>query len=331
MARFLVGLLVLGVSGAVWADSFGSGDHEFAIEFVLIGDAGNSGDIRDACPDVADPYGCGAVGYEYRIGKYEITNGQWDAFVAGAGAPNGNPSDAYDNNGYWEGEDLPSHSISWYEAAQFCNYLTSGDKSLGAYVFSGDNTAPGDFLAVDRDWALSAFYVVYVIPTEDEWYKAAYYDGSGYWTYANGSNLQPIADEGWNYFGGEYEPHWAVGTGTMEQNGTFDMMGNVYEWNETLVGGGLARGYRGGACNASGGDMASFDRTNYGDPNKESDVLGLRVAAIGEYVVTGCEYALAGDLNDDCRVDLVDFSMLVSNWLVDCYADPSDPACVLKQ
>ena len=31
----------------------------------------------------------GAVGYNYRIGKYEVTNAQWNAFTAAVGAPTG--------------------------------------------------------------------------------------------------------------------------------------------------------------------------------------------------------------------------------------------------
>jgi len=43
-----------------------------------------------------------------------------------------------------------------------------------------------------------------------------------------------------------------------------------------------------------------------------------------------CEYVLAGDLNDDCKVDFSDFEILADNWLIDCNLNPSDPACVPK-
>ena len=40
-----------------------------------------------------------------------------------------------------------------------------------------------------------------------------------------------------------------------------------------------------------------------------------------------CNYELAGDLNNDCRVDLQDIALLASNWLVDCNVDPTHPSC----
>ncbi len=43
-----------------------------------------------------------------------------------------------------------------------------------------------------------------------------------------------------------------------------------------------------------------------------------------------CLYVLAGDLNDDCKVDFSDFALLAANWLIDCNIDPNDPACVPK-
>jgi probable HAF family extracellular repeat protein len=43
-----------------------------------------------------------------------------------------------------------------------------------------------------------------------------------------------------------------------------------------------------------------------------------------------CPYTLAGDLNDDCKVDFADFAVMATNWLVDCHAEPTDPACVPK-
>jgi hypothetical protein len=43
-----------------------------------------------------------------------------------------------------------------------------------------------------------------------------------------------------------------------------------------------------------------------------------------------CQYSLAGDLNDDCKVDLYDFAQMASNWLINCSADPNDPECYTK-
>lgn len=90
------------------------------IDFVTIGNASNS----------ADNTGYGAVGYDYSIGKYEVTNAQWDAFVSAAGAPTGNDVlgyNPYNRSATYTGGQQPINEVSWYEATQFYNYLTSGD------------------------------------------------------------------------------------------------------------------------------------------------------------------------------------------------------------
>jgi formylglycine-generating enzyme required for sulfatase activity len=240
------------------------------IDFVTIGNAGNA----------ADTTGYGAVANEFRIGKYEVTNAQWNAFVSIAGVPTGNPIYAYNENGYWNGTNVPANEISWYEAAQFCNYLTSGDKSKGAYQFSGDNTNPGDFLGINRASSISTYGISYVIPTEDEWYKAAYYTGSGYSLYANGTNTVPSTSQACYNQSQLYAGPWDIGTGTMEQNGTFDMMGNVWEWNETLFEI-SARGFRGGCYYDGNMDLRSA-YPQHVSPDLEGLLLGFRVASIPE-------------------------------------------------
>ena len=230
------------------------------MDFVPIGNAGNAPDTRIMIDGTS---GYGAVGYDYSIGKYEVTYGQWSTFVAAAGAPTGSDG-GYDIPPSYTRALQPVTRASWYEAVQFCNYLTSGEKSLGAYLFSGNNANPGAFLGVDRATALTAYGTIYALPTEDEWYKAAYYkpDGSGYSHYANGTNTPPIAGIDALYGVTSGEP-WDVGAGTEEQNGTFDMMGNLWEWNEASLVGGSNRGLRGGAFFSDNYHLSSYYRNGY--------------------------------------------------------------------
>jgi formylglycine-generating enzyme required for sulfatase activity len=261
------------------AVNFASADiiREINIDFVTIGNAGNAA-------DTGGTPGCGAVSYNYRIGKYEVTNAQWDSFTAAAGAPTGN-NGGYAKSAHFTGAQQPTNCVSWYEASQFCNYLTSGDKSKGAYLFSGDNTNPGDFLGIDRDAAKVDYGTIYFLPTEDEWYKAAYYkpNGSGYSLYANGTDTAPIAGVQSNYNYAIGAP-WNVNTGTQEQNGTFNMMGNVWEWNETLLNGSF-RGLRGGSYYYGDSyQISSSDRFYYYPlyPSNEDINFGFRVASVPE-------------------------------------------------
>jgi formylglycine-generating enzyme required for sulfatase activity len=286
------------------AVNFASADtiREINMDFVTIGNAGNAGDTRTGTDytgnPIANPYGCGTVSYNYRIGKYEVTAAQWQTINTAAGIG---------DTGYWTGNQ-PVASISWYDAAQFCNYLTSGNKYSGAYKFDIN----GNFQEIDRVSSISTYGTTYVIPTENEWYKAAYYTGSGYSSYANGLNTIPAADNGWNYDGGAYSSPWAVGTGTMEQNDTFDMMGNVWEWNESSIYD-YVRGRRGGAYPNYDGYLASSGR-NSAEPDYEGDGVGFRVASLAP-VGPLCPSA---DLTDDCVVDFNDIAVLVAEWLNVC-------------
>jgi formylglycine-generating enzyme required for sulfatase activity len=253
--------------------NFASADtiRGIGMDFVTIGNAGNAGDTRtgtDSGYPLANPYGCGAVGYNYRIGKYEVTAAQWQTINTAAGIG---------NSGTWSGNQ-PAASITWYDAAQFCNYLTSGNKYSGAYKFD----IGGNFLSTDRVSSISTYGTTYVIPTEDEWYKAAYFkpNGSGYSLYANGTSTAPIAGVNSNYDWAIGAP-WNITNGTQEQNGTFDMMGNVWEWNETLFYG-SSRGLRGGSYYFRPQyDLRSSIRGIY-DPYYEYYDLGFRVASVPE-------------------------------------------------
>jgi formylglycine-generating enzyme required for sulfatase activity len=272
-ARMLICLAVVCMMAVV---NFASAEtiRGINIDFVTIGNAGNAGDTRTGldeygCP-LAYPYGCGAVSSNYRIGKYEVTATQWQTINTAAGIG---------DSGTMSGNQ-PAADFSWYEAAQFCNYLTSGNKYSGAYKFD----ISGNFQEIDRASSILTYGRTYVIPTEDEWYKAAYYkpNASGYSLYANGTDTAPVAGVNSNYNGAIGSPWDIITNGTQEQNGTFDMMGNVWEWNETLIDGSY-RVLRGGSYGSYDFDLrSSYRGSDIADPDYEGNFLGFRVASVPE-------------------------------------------------
>jgi formylglycine-generating enzyme required for sulfatase activity len=248
--------------------------------FVTIGDADNPSDPST---------GCGAVAYEYRISDHEVTIAEFQASGAGN-----------DNEDYWNegirtvGGNAPASNVSWYEATKYCNWLTSGDVYSGAYLYDDS----GIFLGVDRDMAVATYGTVYVLPTDDEWYKAAFYTGNenSLWSlYANGTDIVPIhgTSDGWNYenddgyANGSPNYVWVVGFGGKEQNSTYDMMGNVWEWTESAYDGILdnlseVRAIRGGSYETGEGSLDA-ESPGAGNPLFESyGTLGFRVVMIPE-------------------------------------------------
>lgn len=75
--------------------------------------------------------------------------------------------------------------------------------------------------------------------------------------------------------------------------GAFDMNGNVWEWNETLIG--SSRGMRGGSYSSSGGGLRSSGQSNF-NASSASRGIGFRLAS------PEC----VADFNDDGKVDAMD-------------------------
>ncbi len=263
---FVAAMVANAAGVAAQADAITHGGTTINMAFVNVGNAGNA----------ADNTGYGAVGYNYRIGKYEVSAGQWAAVLAAA--------PGVGNAAYWGGSQ-PAAGISWYEAAKFCNWLTTGDVNKGVY-----DTAT--WAIMDHQTAGATYGTAYFIPTLNEWYKAAYYDpakagGAGYWDYPTGSDSAPTAVYEGTSPGTAVYVNWLAPTtpanvdncGGLSPYGTMGQGGNVWEWNESSVS--VYRGVRGGGIN---GDfnflLASFRDSRIG--TTESYSIGFRVASVPE-------------------------------------------------
>ena len=81
------------------------------------------------------------------------------------------------------------------------------------------------------------------------------------------------------------------------------------------------------------GSIVAWGDNYKGQCDVPSPNTGFTAIAAGGYHslgLKGCQFDLAGDLNDDCKVDFSDFAIMAGNWLIDCNINPSDPACVPK-
>ena len=322
------------------------------IEWSTVGNPGNAPD-----PATGDLYG--AVAYEFRIARHEITNDQYAAFlnavaasdpynlyepfmgmesrggITRSGAPGSYTYTIRPNMG-----NKPVNWVSWYDAARMANWITngqglngtSGDTETGVYTFTGLNTIS----AINRDPANPDQVF---IPTEDEWYKAAYHqpasqggDSDNYWRYATQSNADPtiaratevgdVSNPGPNVANYDQGADWNGSDGHMttvgsaiatSYYGAFDMNGNVWEWNETLIdtsrgerGDRGDRGVRGGSRIDRASWLRAFTRRDL-DPALASSAGGFRLAT---HALPPCP----ADVTGDRAVDLADLNLVLANF-----------------
>ncbi len=121
----VVAVLSMMVRGPLCADTFGSGDNVFEIEFVTIGDPGNPADTKGW------PVNAGAVPYVYRMAKFEISE-QMIHIANAATADDTFPLNITIDN---LGPDKPASRVNWIEAALFVNWLNTSEGHAPAYKF----------------------------------------------------------------------------------------------------------------------------------------------------------------------------------------------------
>jgi formylglycine-generating enzyme required for sulfatase activity len=278
------------------------------IQWVTVGDPGNTADTA--------PAGYGAVTTSFQIMKTEFTNQQYTDFLNSVAATDtyslynvsmgsevyggisrSGSSGSYAYSAKTNMGDKPVNYVSWFDAARLSNWYQNGATSsssteTGAYTLVSGQTS-GTAPAVNSG---ATFYV----PTEDQWYKAAFYKGggtdAGYWLSATQSDaVAPVTasstgigsagstgnfanyDRGadWNSQNGNVT---TVGTnGGPSFYGAFDMTGNLWEWNDTMKAYGQ-QGIRGGSC----GDLKFYSSSSFGGaggPSAEGGNLGFRLAS----------------------------------------------------
>ncbi|MCP5066205.1 MAG: formylglycine-generating enzyme family protein, partial [bacterium] len=129
---------------------------------------------------------------------------------------------------------------------------------------------------------------VVFLPSEDEWYKAAYYDTSAlvYFDYPAGSDTQTTCavpgalpnTANCNIINGYEVSNVGSYTAALSPGGTLDQGGNVTEWNEAIMGSGDAsRGRRGAAFVDLPSNLAASIRWGQ-NPALAQDVAGIRLA-----------------------------------------------------
>ena len=181
------------------------------LDTVLVGDVANSADTT-VMQDGSSGYG--SVSYTYRIATNEVTNGQYTEFLNAVDASGANLHALWNsgmtdnvnggvlfNAGAQDGSkyslkpgygNRPVISVDFFDAMRFANWLNngqgSGDTETGAYTLSLGGLAP-------RNAGVTVW-----IPSEDEWYKSAFYDptpgaggGDNWWLYPTRSNLTPTS------------------------------------------------------------------------------------------------------------------------------------------
>ncbi len=295
------------------ATAFGA---PITIPTVVIGNPGNAGN------PASNPTNLGSVSDIFRIAPTETSNSDYVAFLNAVDPGGTNPNGVYDtrmtsdtnggiafNAGASAGAKysvktgsralnatyatMPVNYVSWFSAARFINWLENGQQSDPTSMEDGTYTLNG---ATGGSVVARNSGSTYFLPSVDEWYKAAFYNGSTYTDYQTNSNVAPnaslnIALANVGNFAGISGGPMDVGAyaNAGSAYGLYEMMGNVTEITETSFGGQFrAMGGGFGAPNPASWNATANPILKNGNFSNVS--YGFRVAAVPE----PSTFALAG-------------------------------------
>ncbi len=272
---------------------------DIAIEWVTVEGAGNACDSQSQ--------GCfGAVDYEYRISKFEITNAQYadflnsvattdtnalystDMAVFDGGITRSGITGTYSYSTIGGRGRMPAGFVTFWQATRFANWLHNG-KPTGAQ--NDSTTEDGAYTltpaGISNNTVARNAGAAFFLPSEDEWYKAAYYDPGTmtYFDFPAGSDTQTTCTSP-GAMANTANCSSAVGdftdvgsyTGAASPSGTYDQGGNIWEWNEAIITG-YRRVVRGDAyvTTVPDGLAAWFQHST--DAANDVHIVGIRVAS----------------------------------------------------
>jgi sulfatase modifying factor 1 len=351
-------------------------------DWVTVGDSGNPADTlvmtKGVTADLTTGYG--SVGYSYQIADKHVTNTQYTEFLNAVdpdgsephpilGNRNGiyNPNMSLSTIGFtgtaytgginFNGanpagskysvksgqdgqENYPATWINWDSGARFVNWLHNGQGSGNTENGVYDMSIPRSTIAgpLPRQAGATVF-----IPSEDEFYKAAYYDPTkggtgGYWEYGIQSNTAPVSgapsggattanyataagaagsigDTYWQNSGGLFDDsldHLTdVGaySSATSYYGLYDVDGLIYQWTEGVKVHSLGAdfpAYRGGGWHDSSERNGAAFRALYSFRDVAAYAwFGLRIAS---------PVPLTADFDGDGDVDGDDLTDPIDGW-----------------
>jgi formylglycine-generating enzyme required for sulfatase activity len=225
------------------------------------------------------------------MSKHQVTQGQYEAVTGNNPSSFKSPVAPETSTA-----NRPVEQVTWYDAIEFCNKLSTQEDLTPVYTITGRTPATGYPIiaaTVAADWSANG----YRLPTEAQWEYAC---RAGTITPFNTGNN--ITTSQANYNGnypynnnpqGEYlERTSTVGSYAANAYGLYDMHGNVFEWcwdwysssyyssspaqDPTGAVSGDSRVHRGGSWYGYGRNLRSAYRNNL-DPDNRFFYLGFRL------------------------------------------------------
>jgi formylglycine-generating enzyme required for sulfatase activity len=296
------------VSCVLWASA---AQATVSMDLVPVGDVGNANDPAT---------GYGQVNYAYNIGKYDVTAGQYTAFL-NAVAATSDPQGLYNANmasgfascgisqtftaGHYvyattKNANYPANYVSFWDSCRFTNWLQNGQPTNVTETVGTTETGAYDLTnaaAITNNTVTRTTGASWAVASENEWYKAAYYDptlnsgAGGYWLYPTRSNTAPsntLADAATNPNDANYNKtdptNYLTPMGTFAASpsayGTFDEGGDVIQWNDAIIYG-SSRVLRGGSFDNVDGSLQSSSRYESA-PAHAIYNIGFRVSQVPE-------------------------------------------------